>query len=158
MEKIRKYFEVFKAKVKDIYDAFPDNEDIKAVYAFYQQDPSFIVGAMQKDSLWDDIAKNLNKKYSTFSFLIEGDTKIVASKTELINLFEENHGVVGNLCLITGRYSKVVEITTATKILGSKKQPNWLHFKLIPGMIRMGNLKDTMLQYQKKLNLHIQPH
>ena len=34
----------------------PDNEDIKAVYAFYQQDPSFIVGAMQKDSLWDDIA------------------------------------------------------------------------------------------------------
>lgn len=34
MEKIRKYFEVFKAKVKDIYDAFPDNEDIKAVYAF----------------------------------------------------------------------------------------------------------------------------
>ena len=62
MEKIRKYFEVFKAKVKDIYDAFPDNEDIKAVYAFYQQDHSFIVGAMQKDSLWDDIAKNLNKK------------------------------------------------------------------------------------------------
>ena len=52
MEKIRKYFEVFKAKVKDIYDAFPDNEDIKAVYAFYQQDHSFIVGAMQKDSLW----------------------------------------------------------------------------------------------------------
>ena len=33
-----------------------------------------------------------------------------------------------------------------------------MHFKLIPGMIRMGNLKDTMLQYQKKLNLHIQPH
>ena len=93
MEKIRKYFEVFKAKVKDIYDAFPDNEDIKAVYAFYQQDHSFIVGAMQKDSLWDDIAKNLNKKYSTFSFLIEGDTKIVASKRELINLFDENHGV-----------------------------------------------------------------
>ena len=42
MEKIRKYCEVFKAKVKDIYDAFPDNEDIKAVYAFYQQDHSFI--------------------------------------------------------------------------------------------------------------------
>ena len=57
MEKIRKYFEVFKAKVKDIYDAFPDNEDIKAVYAFYQQDHSFIVGAMQKDSLWDDIVQ-----------------------------------------------------------------------------------------------------
>ena len=66
MEKIRKYFEVFKAKVKDIYDAFPDNEDIKAVYAFYQQDHSFIVGAMQKDSLWDDIAKILIKIFYLF--------------------------------------------------------------------------------------------
>ena len=93
---------------------------------------------MQKDSLWDDIAKNLNKKYSTFSFLIEGDTKIVASKTELINLFEENHGVVGNLCLITGRYSKVERLQLLQRYLEAKKQPNWLHFKLIPGMIRMG--------------------
>ena len=41
---------------------------------------------MQNDSLWDDINKNLNKKYSTFSFLIEGDTEIVASKRKLINL------------------------------------------------------------------------
>ena len=141
MEKIRKYFEVFKAKVKDIYDAFPDNEDIKAVYAFYQQDPSFIIGAMQKDSLWDDIAKNLNKKYSTFSFLIEGDTKIVASKTELINLFEENHGVVGNLCLITGRYSKVVEITTATKILGSQETAKLVAFQVNSGYDSYGKSK-----------------
>ena len=141
MEKIRKYFEVFKAKVKDIYDAFPDNEDIKAVYAFYQQDHSFIVGAMQKDSLWDDIAKNLNKKYSTFSFLIEGDTKIVASKRELINLFDENHGVAGNLCLITGRYSKVVEITTATKILGSQETAKLVAFQVNSGYDSYGKSK-----------------
>ena len=65
----------------------------------------------------------------------------------------------GNSLLITGRYSKVVEITTATKILGSQETAKLVAFsKLIPGMIRMGNLKDTMLQYQKKLNLHIQPH
>lgn len=80
MVKIRKCFEIFKAKVKEIHDAFSDNEDIKSVYAFYQQDSSVILEVMQNDPLWDDIVKNLNKKYSMFSFLIEGDTKIVASK------------------------------------------------------------------------------
>ena len=58
-EKIYKCFEVFKAKVKEIYDAVPDNEDIKAVYAFYQKDPSAMVEAMQHDPLWNDIVKNL---------------------------------------------------------------------------------------------------
>ena len=66
--------------------------------------------------------------------------------------------MAGNLCLITGRYSKVVEITTATKILGSQETAKLVAFQVNSGMIRMGNLKDTMLQYQKKLNLHIQPH
>ena len=69
MESMRKYFDTFKAKVEEIYDMFSDNETMQAVYAFYQQEPSDIVEAMQNDSLWDDINKNLNKKYSTFSFL-----------------------------------------------------------------------------------------
>lgn len=33
-----------------------------------------------RDRLWDDIVKNLNKKYSIFSFRIDGDIDIVASK------------------------------------------------------------------------------
>lgn len=67
--------------------------EIKAIGDQIGKRPEVKEYSMQKDSLWDDIAKNLNKKYSTFSFLIEGDTKIVASKRELINLFDENHGV-----------------------------------------------------------------
>lgn len=141
MEKIHKYFEVFKAKVKEIYDTFSDNEDIKSVYAFYQQDSPAIVEAMQNDPLWNDIVKNLNKKYSTFSFLIEGDTKIVASKTELIKFTDDNHKETGELCLITGRNSKVVEVTTATMIPGSQATAKLVAFQVNSGYDSYGKSK-----------------
>lgn len=102
MESMRKYFDTFKAKIKEIYSIFSTNEAVKAVYAFYQQDPSFIVETMKNDSNWVEIAKNLNKKYSTFSFLIDGDTEIVASKRELMNLECEGDGETGSLCLVMG--------------------------------------------------------
>lgn len=34
IQSMRKYFDVFKAKIKDIYEKHPANNDIKAVYAF----------------------------------------------------------------------------------------------------------------------------
>ena len=139
--KVNKCFEVFKAKVKEIYDAFSDNEDIKSIYTFYQQDSSAMIETMQNDPLWDDIAKNLSKKYSTFSFLIEGDTKIVASKTELVNLFGDSHGVAGELCLITGKHSKTVEITTATMIPGSQATAKLVAFQVNSGYDSYGKSK-----------------
>ncbi len=106
MESMRKYFDTFKAKIKEIYNIFSGNEAIKAVYAFYQQEPSAIVEIMQNDPLWVDIVKNLNKKYSTFSFLIEGDTEIVASHKGLINLECNDEKMTGKLCSVIGKYSK----------------------------------------------------
>lgn len=140
-EKIYKCFEVFKAKVKEIYDAVPDNEDIKAVYAFYQKDPSAMVEAMQHDPLWNDIVKNLNKKYSTFSFLIEGDTRIVASKKELIDLFHDKSEIMGRLCLVTGEKSNTVEVTTATMIPGSQATAKLVAFQVNSGYDSYGKSK-----------------
>lgn len=141
MEKMCKYFETFKAKVREIYDVFPDNEDIKAVHAFYQQTPSVMVEAMRNDPLWVDIVKNLNKKYSTFSFLIEGDTEIVASKKELINLALNDNEITGRLCLVTGEHSKTVEITTATMIPGSQATAKLVAFQVNSGYDSYGKLK-----------------
>lgn len=141
MEKMCKYFETFKAKVREIYDVFPDNEDIKAVHTFYQQTPSVMVDAMRNDPLWIDIVKNLNKKYSTFSFIIEGDTEIVASKKELINLALNDNEITGRLCLVTGEHSKTVEITTATMIPGSQATAKLVAFQVNSGYDSYGKLK-----------------
>ncbi len=141
MESMRKYFDTFKAKVEEIYDMFSDNETMQAVYAFYQQEPSDIVEAMQNDSLWDDINKNLNKKYSTFSFLIEGDTEIVASKRKLINLESGGNDVGGGLCLVIGKHSKTVEVTTATMIPGSQATAKLVAFQVNSGYDSYGKSK-----------------
>ena len=141
MESMRKYFDTFKAKVRHIYDMFPNNEVMQALYAFYQQEPSDMVDVMKNDSLWDDINKNLNKKYSTFSFLIDGDTEIVASKRELINLECGGNEVDGSICLVTGRHSKTVEITTATAIQGSQATAKLVAFQVNSGYDSYGKSK-----------------
>lgn len=141
MESMRKYFDTFKAKVEEIYNMFSNNATVQAVYAFYQQEPSDMVEAMHNDSLWDDIKKNLNKKYSTFSFLIEGDTEIVASKRELINLACDDNDVGGSLCLVVGKHSKTVEVTTATMIPGSQDTAKLVAFQVNSGYDSYGKSK-----------------
>ena len=141
MDSMRKYYDTFKAKVQEIYDAVPEDEDIQAVQTFYQQEPLSIVEEMQKDPLWDDIAKNLNKKYSTFSFLIEGQTDIVASKKSLTNLLEKEECVGSQICLVTGNVAKNVETTTATMIPGSQATAKLVSFQVKSGYDSYGKEK-----------------
>lgn len=141
LDSMRKYFDTFKSKVAEIYGMYPENKAIQAVFAFYQQEPSAMVEAMQQDVLWDDIAKNLNKKYSTFSFLIDGDTEIVASKKDLMNLASPEDIVEGKLCLVTGKHSKTVEVTTATMIPGSQATAKLVAFQINSGYDSYGKSK-----------------
>lgn len=141
LDSMRKYFDTFKSKVAEIYGMYSENKAIQAVYAFYQQEPSAMVEAMQQDALWDDIAKNLSKKYSTFSFLIDGDTEIVASKRDLMNLVTPEDTVEGKLCLVTGKHSKTVEVTTATMIPGSQATAKLVAFQVNSGYDSYGKAK-----------------
>lgn len=143
MDSMRKYFDKFKEKVEEIFCKHSENESIKAVYLFYKQEPSSILASMKKDVLWSDIVKNLNKKFSTFSFLINGEKEIVASKKELISIDEENDGKEGKLCLIMGKHSKTVEITTATMIPGSQATAKLVAFQVNSGYDSYGKTKGS---------------
>ena len=85
-----KYFNTFKEKVAQISESLPENQDINAIKRFYSQGRDAILAEISQDSLWEDIKKSLSKKYSTFSFRIKGDTKIVAEKRELLQLEQKN--------------------------------------------------------------------
>lgn len=141
MASMRKYFDTFKAKIGKIHEKFPDNETMQAVYEFYRQKPSEMVNAMQKDPIWSDIVKNLNKKYSTFSFRVDGDTEIVAAKNDLIELCGNNTETAGKTCLVTGKTSKPVEITTATMIPGSQATAKLVAFQVNSGYDSYGKSK-----------------
>lgn len=138
--KEQKYFDTFKAKIASIRNTFPDNSDIKAVYDFYEQGRDAIIEVVVSDPLWDDIKKNLSKKYSTFSFRIEGDTQIVAEKRELLQLESETDRG-SNLCLITGEHGDSVEITTATMIPGSQAIAKLVTFQVNSGYDSYGKRK-----------------
>ena len=45
-------FNTFKESIENIFQAYPDNPDIKAVHAFYQKDREVIINRVKEDPLW----------------------------------------------------------------------------------------------------------
>ena len=134
-------YQTFKNKVKCIYESHPNNQDIIAVHKFYQQEQLVVLEQMKTDQLWSDIEKNLNKKYSTFSFLIQGDTKIVAEKKELIDDETEEKAGGNQVCIVSGKKGVIVETTTSTMIPGSQATAKLVAFQVSSGYDSYGKSK-----------------
>lgn len=140
--KEEKNFDAFVEKVNSIHQALPDSSDIQTLVKFYAQGRGTILSEIEQDPLWEDIKKNLSKKYSIFSFRIEGDLKIVAEKRELLQLEESAEINEGNdICLITGERSIAVDTTTATMIPGSKATAKLVAFQISSGYDSYGKKK-----------------
>lgn len=136
-----KCFDTFKAKVKSILQEYPQNDDIKAIDLFYRNDRESLLEIFKQDVLWNEIEKNLNKKFSTFSFLMEGESTIVASKTELINTNDDKDSEGGQMCLVSGKKGNLVETTTATMIPGSQATAKLVSFQVSSGYDSYGKNK-----------------
>ena len=134
------YFDTFKEKVETIAKVFPDNKDIYAIQAFYKNSRDAIIQTVSQDVLWKDIRKNLSKKYSTFSFRIQGDLKIVAEKKEILQL-EECDSSDAKFCLVSGKYGVPVDTTTATMIPGSQAIAKLVAFQVNSGYDSYGKTK-----------------
>ena len=136
------YFDTFKQKVNSIFETFPENNDLSALAAFYRQSRENIAAAIEGDPLWEDIKKNLSKKFSTFSFRIDGDTKIMAEKKEILQLGDhEGNGEHECICLVTGIHGAPVETTTATMIPGSQATAKLVAFQVNSGYDSYGKKK-----------------
>ena len=134
--------DAFKNKLISIFHSYPDSYELSLVCKFYQQDKDDILSSIKQDSLWEDIKKNLSKKYSTFSFRIEDDLKIIAEKKELLQLDEaEEMNGEKDICLITGDRGVVVDTTTATMIPGSQATAKLVAFQVNSGYDSYGKKK-----------------
>lgn len=164
-EKEEECMGAFKEKVTSICNVYPNSEELKAICSFYQQSKDEILGTISQDSLWDVIKKCLSKKYSTFSFRIEGDIKIVAEKKELLQLEEtDNSNQEKSICLITGGVGTSVDTTTATMIPGSQATAKLVAFQVNSGYDSYGKKKcgnapiskDAEFAYTTALNAMLQ--
>lgn len=160
-----KKFDAFVEKIKSIHQALPDSSDIQTLLEFYAQGRESILSEIEQDPLWEDIKKNLSKKYSTFSFRIEGDLKIVAEKRELLQLDESAETNEGDdICLITGERGIAVDTTTATMIPGSQATAKLVAFQISSGYDSYGKKKcgnapiskDAEFAYTTALNTLLQ--
>ena len=141
-EKNQLYFNTFVEKVQSILDRMPDNSDIRTLMNFYAQGREAIHSEVEQDPLWEDIKKNLSKKYSVFSFRIEGDLRILAEKKELMQTNEgtKNDNSRG-LCMVTGVQGELVDTTTATMIQGSQATAKLVAFQVNSGYDSYGEEK-----------------
>lgn len=141
-EKNQLYFNTFVEKVQSILDRMPDNSDIRTLMNFYAQGREAIHSEVEQDPLWEDIKKNLSKKYSVFSFRIEGDLRILAEKKELMQTNEgtKNDNSRG-LCMVTGVQGELVDTTTATMIAGSQATAKLVAFQVNSGYDSYGKEK-----------------
>lgn len=136
------YFDTFKKKIHSIAEFFPDNEDIKSLLLFYSKTKEELLLLFEIDPLWEDITKNLSKKYSLFSFRIDGDVKIIAEKKELLQLEDSDTDKTNRrICLITGECAETVETTTATMIPGSQATAKLVAFQIKSGYDSYGKDK-----------------
>ena len=158
------YFDTFKEKINAIAEAFPDNKDVEAVKAFYTNSRESVMQIVSQDPLWEDIKKNLSKKYSTFSFRIEGDLKIMAEKREILQLDHCDEAGAESLCLVSGKHGAPVETTTATMIPGSQATAKLVAFQVNSGYDSYGKTKcgnapiseDAEFAYTTALNAMLQ--
>ena len=145
-----KYFKVFKDKVSEVCKASSGNQDMMALCQFYQSDLDSLLSTLKKDSLWPEIEKNLNKKYSVFSFRIKGDDKIIAEKEELLDLLTEDNDREEQICLVSGARGHAVETTTATMIPGSQATAKLVAFQVKSGYDSYGKEKGANAPISEK--------
>ena len=110
--KNKKSHESFVNYVESMRELHPNDIDIEAVFLFYKRNESQLESLLRNSNIWDAIKRNLTKN---LSFLIEGETEIIAAKERVIAYSGKEQDEEGeSICLITGE--KCSPITTFSKI------------------------------------------
>ena len=118
--------------VKQMREQHPDDVDIQAVFSFYHGYDDQLESLLKNSDNWENIKRNLTKN---LSFLIEGETEIVAAKERIIAYKnkEQNQEKKGNsICLVTGE--RCIPVATFTKIkLGKYSDTKLVSFQKSSG-------------------------
>ena len=142
-EKNGRNYNTFCQKIEELYTALPENLSLKALHLFYGKGNETILAALQEDSLWEELCKNLTRNVS---FRINGEPTIIPEDAALVNFYLKSlsgHQADREFrpCLITGEKGSIVELTTATPILGSQATAKLVAFQVDSGYDSYGKEK-----------------
>lgn len=125
-------------KYKTIAEQFPEEKDLTAVSKFYENNG---LSAVRKDKGWPEVEK---KPTVNVSFMIEGNTKIVAENACLRTLAEISGSKTDSddaICLITGEKCEPVTTTSPTAIIGGQATGRLVAFQINSGYDSFGKSK-----------------
>lgn len=141
--KNRKNYDIFCKKVEELHTALPENTSLKALHLFYAKENEAILAVLQNDPLWGELCKNLTRN---ISFRIDGEPTIIPEDKELVEFYlnslsanQENKKQ--HTCLVTGKEGPIVELTTATPIVGSQATAKLVSFQVDSGYDSYGQEK-----------------
>lgn len=142
-EKNWKNYTTFCNKVEELHGALPGNIPLMALHLFYGKGNEIILSALQKDPLWGELCKNLTRN---ISFRINGALTIIPEDKDVVNFYLDSLSVCHadrqtHTCLITGEEGPLVELTTATPILGSQATAKLVAFQVGSGYDSYGKEK-----------------
>jgi CRISPR-associated protein Csd1 len=135
-DRVRQCHRAFIDLCNNVYNKHKDDEELTAVYKFYNSDE---VQKVFKDPLWNDVKETHN-----LSFLLNGNLKIIAENIILNSDIAEPSGDynANNItCIITGNDCKPVETTTRTPIPGSQASAKLVAFQVNSGYDSWGKAK-----------------
>src|SRR5574344_1670792 len=146
--KSKEKHDLFVRKCELLYKKYIESKEFKAVLLFYSNNSIELV---KEYPLWEDMKKKLG---ADISFLLQGETKIVAEAPELANEIEkaDNNDDNDNLpyCLVTGEKAVPVETTAATMIPGSQATAKLVAFQINSGYDSYGKLKGNNAPISKE--------
>lgn len=125
-------------KYKAIATQFPEEKEFEAVCKFYEKDGLY---AIRNDSLWPEVEK---KPTVNVSFLVEGNTKIVAENACLKAFAETSDNsseTLDAICLVTGEKCDPVTTTTPTAVAGGQATGRLVAFQINSGYDSYGKSK-----------------
>ncbi len=138
--------QAFITRCQELSSKYPDSVSFRAVCLFYEKDG---VKKVKLSDLWEEMVKKVG---ANVSFIIQGDTEILASAKELENEVKLDSADICNLpcCLITGEHALPIETTTATMIPGSQATAKLVAFQVNSGYDSYGKSKGNNAPISKK--------
>lgn len=106
----------FVERIHELRQKLPQNESLRAVSLFYESfDENF--EKIKASKLWD----SLSKSQKNISFLLDGNTSIVAQDREVLNyILSSNTTNNVNICLVSGERGVTARIHSKIKMMPSK--------------------------------------
>lgn len=132
-QQARNYNEAFIEKLKNLPDKVKEDEGIKAVLSFYNDNQ---INELVKHQNWEECLKTSG----WMSFQFDGDTELIANR-EIIKKFQEAEFLSGkyeeddlknlkeSICLITGERSIIKRLNTELRLPGSDKNVKIVAFQ-----------------------------